>query len=293
MLWSQEEERKFFKKELQKVKPQKLFYKTDDGRYLAYWPKNYSGKKITLQNRNAYIGRYTEEWVEQLLSTVASQLNACAKRNVVCEKIGLTKRSPADVAIVKTSQKCQEPEDILLLVEVKMSIVWNWEYLPETGEVKCIGDYTTHQGNPGLLRSDTMLKAIGKSINIRVSGYQFSKIPIIVIGNTPITHAYCRKVDLLKQAGIIQGFFSLNPNPLDDPAKSYVKYSPKKGFLTIDNCNELYKKLKCLINEEQVFFSSMLSKKKLSKIIEKANHEPTCEKKAEMFLKLLREIEDE
>ncbi len=71
-----------------------------------------------------------------------------------------------------------------------MSIVWNWEYNPLTGEIMCIGDYTTHQGNPGLLRSDTMLKAIGKSINIRVSGLEASKIPIIVIGKHQI---YTRK----------------------------------------------------------------------------------------------------
>ena len=47
-----------------------------------------------------------------------------------------------------------------------MSIVWNWEYKVGDSEIiilKCIGNYKTHQGNPGLLRSDSMLKAIGKS----------------------------------------------------------------------------------------------------------------------------------
>lgn len=36
--------------------------------------------------------------------------------------------------------------------------------------VEYVGDYKQHKGNPALLRSDSMLKAIGKSINIRVSG---------------------------------------------------------------------------------------------------------------------------
>ena len=72
----------------------------------------------------------------------------------------------------------------------KTSIAWNWDYYPLTNELKCIGDYTTHKGNPGLLRSDTMLKAIGKSINVRVSSFKSSKIPIVILGNTPITRSY-------------------------------------------------------------------------------------------------------
>ena len=40
-----------------------------------------------------------------------------------------------DVAIVKSSHRIQKPENILLIVEVKMSIVWNWEFYPETGEI--------------------------------------------------------------------------------------------------------------------------------------------------------------
>ena len=174
-----------------------------------------------------------------------------------------------------------------------MSIVWNWEFYPETGEIKCIGDYTTHQGNPGLLRSDTMLKAIGKSINIRVSGFQSSKIPIVVIGNTPIAKMYYRKVDFLKKAGIIQGFYSVNPNPLDEPNKDNIKSTPERGFLRIDEINELNDNLRHIIKEDKEFFSSMLPKKELGRIIEIASKELTYEKKAEKFLRLLRGIEDE
>ena len=288
MLWNKDEEYKFFKKTLEIATPEQLFYLTEDGKYLAYWPKGYEGRKTTLQSRNAFIGSYTEKWVKELLSPIAKEFDSYAIHNVVCEEIGIDERSPADIAIVKTPQKIQKPKNILLIVEVKMSIVWNWEFYPETGEIKCIGDYTTHKGNPGLLRSDTMLKAIGKSINIRVSGFQSSKIPIVVIGNTPITKMYYRKVDFLKKAGIIQGFYSVNPNPLDEPNKDNIKSTPERGFLRIDEINELYDNLRHIIKEDKEFFSSMLSKKELGRIIEIANKEPTYEKKAGKFLRLLR-----
>ena len=288
MLWNKDEEYKFFKKTLEITTPEQLFYLTEDGKYLAYWPKGYEGRKTTLQSRNSFIGSYTEKWVKELLSPIAKEFDSYAIHNVVCEEIGIDERSPADIAIVKTPQKIQKPKNILLIVEVKMSIVWNWEFYPETGEIKCIGDYTTHQGNPGLLRSDTMLKAIGKSINIRVSGFQSSKIPIVVIGNTPIAKMYYRKVDFLKKAGIIQGFYSVNPNPLDEPSKDNIKGTPERGFLRIDENNELYDNLRHIIKEDKEFFSSMLSKKELGRIIEIANKEPTYEKKAGKFLRLLR-----
>lgn len=75
-----------------------------------------------------------------------------------------------------------------------------------------------------------MLKAIGKSINIRVSGIQSTKIPIVVLGNSPITESYIKKVDFLKTSGVIQGFWSLNPNPT---MPDYIKDTPKNGFETI------------------------------------------------------------
>ncbi|MGH7799405.1 MAG: hypothetical protein ACREOW_02105 [Thermodesulfobacteriota bacterium] len=170
-----------------------------------------------------------------------------------------------------------------------MSIVWNWEYNPLTNELRCIGDYTTHQGNPGLLRSDTMLKAIDKSINIRVASFKSAKIPIVIIGNTPITQNYYEKVDHLKKAGIIQGFYSINPEPLDNiKHRDNIKRTNANGFVKIDFYNELRAELRSLLLEEQEFFSGMKTKKELGKIIEIANKEPTYEKKAEVFLKLLK-----
>ena len=79
---------------------------------------------------------------------------------------------------------------------------------------------------PGLLRSDSMLKAIGKAINIRVSSHRASTIPIIVIGNTPIQDSYKNKVDNLKTSGM--GFWSMNPQPLDK--QKTLETTEEKGF---------------------------------------------------------------
>jgi len=292
-LWSKEEEKQFFLRALEITTPEQLFYLTVDNKYLAYWPKGYKGRKTTLQSRNSFVGSFTEKWVKELLSPLAQKFNAYALHNVVCEEIGLGERSPADVAIVKTNDRYQSPQNILLIVEVKMSIVWNWEYDLQTNELKCVGDYTTHQGNPSLLRSDTMLKAIGKSINIRVSSFSSSNIPIVVIGNTPITKNYYKKVDFLKKAGIIQGFFSVNPKPLDEDSEANIKHTPYKGFLRVDSTNELYKILENLIKEKKEFFSAFLSKRSLGEIIEEASRARTYEEKAEIFLRLIRGTNDE
>jgi predicted house-cleaning noncanonical NTP pyrophosphatase (MazG superfamily) len=170
-----------------------------------------------------------------------------------------------------------------------MSIVWNWSY--RHGKLICIGDYKTHQGNPGLLRSDSMLKAIGKSINIRVSGYKASKIPIIILGNTPITGSYFNKVDHLKKAGIVQGFWSVDPEPLDNNGEN-IKSTRNGGFVRFDSVQDLYNALDELLSEEMEFFSSMRNKEELGKIIEIANMEATYEKKAEKFLQLIRNDDD-
>jgi hypothetical protein len=96
-----------------------------------------------------------------------------------------------------------------------MSIVSNYKYSPSDKNMEFVGDYKTHKGIPSFLRSDSMLKAIGKSINIRVSDNKSNKIPIIILGNSSITSNYKHKVDFLKTAGVIQGFWSLNPTPAD------------------------------------------------------------------------------
>lgn len=288
-LWDKEQEVKFFTEALEFATPKQLFYLSDEGRYYSYWPKNYKGTKTTLQARNAWIGSFTENWGASLLQDFAEGKGCHVVQGVVCDEIGLPRLSSADLGICKTKNINQRPEDILLIIEVKMSIVWNWELRLNKNkeELVCLGDYTTHQGNPGLLRSDSMLKAIGKSINVRVSSNKASGIPIIVLGNTPITDNYYEKVDHLRRRGVIQGFWSINPNPLDKHRES-VKNTEGLGFQCFDTYDNLTKKLDELLQVGREFFSGMTTKNELGVIIEVANQENTYEKKAEKFLTLIR-----
>jgi len=288
LLWSKQTEIDFFRSALKLTTPETLFYKTSDKRYYAYWPKSYNGTKYTLQARNAYIGDFTEKFCVDLLKNYAETRNLFAVQSVICNEIGLTPQSPADIAICKTSDRIQQPKNIVALFEAKMSIVWNWELIKgnSTFELNCLGSYNTHQGNPSLLRSDSMLKAIGKSITVRVSSFQASRIPIIIFGNTPISIQYVTKVDHLRTSGIIQGFWSLNPKPLDDTLTP--KQSPKNCFIRMDSYSELVKYLDSLFISQSEFFSGMLPEIELGKIIELANMEVGYISKAQKFLNFIR-----
>jgi hypothetical protein len=281
VLWTKNKEIEFFTESSSFATPEQLFYLGDDNRYYAYWPKFYTGRKSTLQSRNSLIGSFTEKFSVDLLQEFAESKGLYAVQGVVCEEIGLSKLSPADVAICSSRNTVQNATNIHALFEVKMSIVWNWEL--KNNKCICLGDFKTHKGNPGLLRSDSMLKAIGKSINIRVSGYRASKIPIIILGNTPITKSYYSKVDHLKKAGIVQGFWSVNTNPLDNNGDN-IKNTHENGFVKMDSYSELESNLEELFSVELEFFSSMRNKNELGKIIELANQELEYEQKAEKFL---------
>lgn len=292
-LWTKEQEIDFFMKSLEVASPEQLFYTTKDKKHYAYWPKDYNGAKTTLQSRNAFIGAYTEKWSLEILKEIAEELKAFAVQHVVCEEIELTKKSPADVAICKTNSAIQKPQDILAVFEIKMSVIWNWELLKNNSKftLKCLGDFKTHQGNPGLLRSDSMLKAIGKSITVRISSLESAKIPIIVLGNTPVMKSYYSKVDNLRNYGIIQGFWSLNPAPLDNNGEN-AKATKGKGFLRFDSYSDFKNQLLTLLKKDIMFFAGMKSKNELGKLIEIANKQDTYEKKAEKFLNLMRDIND-
>lgn len=289
-LWDKDKERTFFTEARKFASLKQLFYVSDDGRYYAYWPKNYKESKTTLQARNALIGSFTEKWSANLVQDFAQGKDHYVVQGAVCDEIGLPKRSSADLAICRVPNIVQRAEDILLIFEVKMSVVWNWELklVNDKEELICLGDYRTHQGNPGLLRSDSMLKAIGKSINIRVSSAKASKIPIIVIGNTPITNAYYKKVDHLRTSGIIQGFWSINSMPLDNDRES-IKSTNGFGFYRFDTYEEFANKLEELFGGEREFFSGMRTKDELGRMIEIANQEDSYRKKAEKLLALIRE----
>ncbi len=139
-LWNQNQEKDFFIKSLEFATPEQLFYVTKNKKYLAYWPKNYDGTKTTLQSRNSLIGSYTEKWATDLFSEIAKTVGGYSVQGVISEEIGLTNQSPADVAICKTKDVIQKPQNILMIIEVKMSVVWNWEFISKNKDLICIGD---------------------------------------------------------------------------------------------------------------------------------------------------------
>lgn len=283
-LWSNDIEIQFFTEALKNfASPEQLFYNLHCG-YFAYVPKGRDAEGQTLQSRNALIGQFTEKWCKTLFEPIANELGLYAVNSVVCNEIGLSKQSSADLAFCTTNQTIQKSENIKLLFEIKMSVVSNYKFT-QPNKVEFVGDYKQHKGNPALLRSDSMLKAIGKSINIRVSGIASTKIPIVVLGNSPITESYIKKVDYLKTSGVIQGFWSLNPMPT---SSEYIKNTPKLGFQTILNNEQLFNNCKELVNNDLNYFSSMISKMKLGEIIRIASQETTDIAKAEKFLSLIR-----
>jgi hypothetical protein len=137
-----------------------------------------------------------------------------------------------------------------------MSIVWNWE-LVENREIQYLGDYKTHTGILSLLRSDSVLKAIGKSMNIRISGEAAKHIPIVIIGNSPIMKSYYDKVDNLRTLGIVQNIWSVNPSPIDHVNdKDNLKETKGRGFVRLDSLSELKHNIKNLLklNKKLDFF---------------------------------------
>ena len=284
-LWNVETEKKFFIEALKNfASPEQLFYKFDE-EYFAYIQKGQQNNGQTLQSRNSLIGQFTEKWCKNLLSPIATKLGLYTINSVVCEEIGLTNRSDADIAFCTTNSKIQSPENIKLIFEVKMSIVSNYKYSQQSDLLEYLGDYKSHKGNPSILRSDSMLKAIGKSINIRVSGIASAKIPIIILGNSPITESYKNKVDFLKTSGVIQGFLSLFPNPT---TSEFITNTQENGFQTISSIEQLSNFLTEIINDKMNYFSSMIPKQKLGEIITIANREESEIEKAEKFLSLIR-----
>lgn len=285
-LWSRYQEKIFFEKSRNFASYDQLFYRTNDERYVAYWPKGYDGPKSTLQARNSLIGNYTEKWVSDLIKYVLEDRNLYVVQQAQIPAIGISRKSPADIAIATQNKKVLMPDEVKLIFEVKMSLVWNWEYDVQTSHIREIGDYRTHQGRPSFTRSDSILKAIGKCIDIRVSNFKSSKIPLIVLGNAPLSNGFCKKADYLKKAGIIQGFWSLNPFPLNHG--NTRKRSHKNGFLRMDNTDEFNMSLDKLFNQELNFFSGMQNPKKLGQLIELANREKTYQEKGLKFINLLK-----
>lgn len=282
-MWSIQNELDFFNDAIRLTSIERLMVQVDQS-YYAFSPRSLrNGNANTPQARNGLIGQRTEKWCKDLFSEIARENDLYAINGVVCEEIGLSRSSSADLAFCTTNSQYQRPENIKLLFEIKMGIVNNYVYNDNYNFEFC-GDYTTHIGRPSLLRSDSMLKAIGKSINIRVDSHSGRKIPIIIIGNSPISSSYQEKVDCLCKSGVIQKFISLYPNPTD---KLYIKETPDKGFQTFESIYSIESYISDLLSEDFNYFSSMMSNRELGRIISLANMELTEELKGQKFLDLL------
>ncbi len=285
-LWNKNQEKLFFINSMKVAFPSQLFYKTDDGRYLSYWPKGYKGRKSTLQSRNSLIGEFTENWVCELFKKLIVSDDLFLIKQARIPSLGITSRSPADLVVATSNKKILKASEVKVIFEVKMSIVWNWQYFEDSNDIVEIGDFRTHHGKPSFTRSDSILKAIGKCIGIRVSNFESSKIPIVVLGNAPLSNGFCKKADYLKRVGIIQGFWSLNPFPLNHG--NTRKTTPHGGYIRFNNTSELKKHLNDLFSQELNFFSGMEDPKTLGKYIELANTENNYNDKGLKFLNLIR-----
>lgn len=284
--WNNQTEIDFFEQALKGfATPEQIFYKLSSG-YFAYIPNGVSSESQTLQSRNALIGSFTEKWCRNILEPIAKELGLFAVNGMICDELGLSRLTNADVAFCSKDGVNQKAEDVKALFEVKMSVLSNYQFDNHLNKLTCVGDYKSHKGQPSLLRSDSMLKAIGKSINIRVSGVASTKIPIFVLGNSPITESYKSKVDFLKTSGVVQGFISLNPSPT---SSTFTKETDKKGFQTISKMDDLKLIISNSINSDLNFFSSMISKRKLGEIVYIAAQEKTDIERANKFLNLIRE----
>ncbi len=282
-MWSIQDELDFFNDAIRFSSIENLMMRVHE-RFYAFQPKGDDTRVNVPNSRNALIGLKTEKWCKELLAGIARQNNLYAVNSVVCEEIGLSRQSAADLAFCTSADTVQRPENIKVIFEIKMGIVNNYLF-NDNADFEFCGDYTTHKGNPSLLRSDSMLKAIGKSINLRVDSSKGKHIPIIILGNSPITSSYVKKVDCLRKSGVIQKFISLYPNPTNH---DFVRKTPENGFETFDSPAQIEKYISRLLNSKMNYFSSMMSNKDLGRIISLANAETTDELKGQRFIEMLQ-----
>lgn len=245
-------------------------------------------RSSTPQGRNSPVSNYTEKFALDLINELINNINGVkAKRDVVCEELGLTSRSGADIAIVSegTTGRVHEVDEIELVFEVKMSLVWNWKP-DEKGEPQLIADYDGHCGRGSIYRTDSILKAIGKGAIMR--GNKLGKtIPYGILGNSPVPTSYLDKVDSAVNSGIVQKFVSLTPNPLVVDKSNKDDRDPKtsngEGFIRIDSEKEFGDYIKYLLESDQVFIGQMVEKSKIGEIINKLDLNKKPEKIGEEF----------
>lgn len=114
-LWNNDIEIEFFNEALRSfASPEQLFYNLQSG-YYAYIPKGLEAEGQTLQSRNSLIGQFTEKWSKTIFEPIAKKLVLHAVNSVVCDELGLSKRSSADLAFCTTNSTIQKPENVKLL----------------------------------------------------------------------------------------------------------------------------------------------------------------------------------
>ncbi|HNX11918.1 MAG TPA: hypothetical protein PKH68_02910 [Paludibacteraceae bacterium] len=102
-LWNNDTEIQLFKEALKNfASPEQLFYHLQNG-YFAYVPKGSEAEGQTLQSRNSLIGQFTEKWSKTIFEPIAKELGLFAVNSVVCDELGLSRQSSADLALCTTS----------------------------------------------------------------------------------------------------------------------------------------------------------------------------------------------
>lgn len=246
----------------------------------------------SFNQRNAIVANETERFATSLIESAIDSSPELTgkfyvKRNVQCPKLGLTKASAADVAILNQNVIGPvKPDLIECIFEVKMSVIWNWT---EDDLSRPIADYDRHAGRPSIYRTDSILKAIGKAAITR-SCPDSERIPFIVLGNTPPPFNYREKVDVTVKSGLIQKWLSVTPNPLMvDPSDSSNKRNPKEttGFLRIDTVEELQKLLLDILTLKWIYMGAMVDPKKVGDIIKSLDLSRSSEEIGYEFIKRL------
>ena len=126
--WNNQTEIDFFEQALKGfATPEQLFYKLSAG-YFAYIPNRVSSENQTLQSRNTLIGSFTEKWCRNILEPIAKELNLFAINGMICEELGLSRQTNADVAFCSKDSITQKAEDVKALFEVKMSVLSNYKF---------------------------------------------------------------------------------------------------------------------------------------------------------------------
>lgn len=242
--------------------------------------------------RNAVVADATERFAVDLFNqTVGSSPELSGKffvkRNVVCSQLELRGATAADMAIL--NDDITGPvlaKNIECILEVKMSLIWNWVERDKTNPV---ADYDGHAGRPSIYRTDSILKAIGKAAITR-SCQGSERIPFIVLANTPPPPNYRDKVDGTVKAGLIQKWISLTPNPLIvEPSRLPARRNPKltTGFLRIDAVSELQELLATTLRTDWRYIGAMVEAKKIGALIKSLDLSQTPDQVGYEFLRRL------